>query len=62
MVLDLLGVSITPILASMGIGSLAVALALQPSLENFFSGLQIVSDKTIGMGHYVKLEAGEEGY
>jgi len=62
MLLDMFGVSITPVLASMGIGSLAVALALQPSLENFFSGLQVISDKTIATGHYVKIEGGEEGY
>ncbi len=62
MILDQLGVSITPVLASMGIGSLAVALALQPALENFFSGMQIISDKTIAKGHYIKLEGGEEGY
>jgi len=39
-ILDSFGISITPILASLGIGSLAVALALQPTLENFFSGIQ----------------------
>jgi len=60
--LDTLGVSITPILASLGIGSLAVALALQPTLENFFSGIQIVIDKPIAIGQFIKLESGEEGY
>lgn len=60
--LDSFGVSITPIVASLGIGSLAVALALQPTLENFFSGIQIVVDKPIQLGHFVKLESGEEGY
>ena len=39
-----LGISITPIIASLGITSLAVALALQPTLENFFSGVQLVID------------------
>ncbi|MDP8265762.1 MAG: mechanosensitive ion channel family protein [Candidatus Aceula meridiana] len=60
--LDSFGVSITPIIASLGIGSLAVALALQPTLENFFSGIQLVVDKPIKVGHFVKLESGEEGY
>ncbi|MCR4337349.1 MAG: mechanosensitive ion channel family protein [Candidatus Omnitrophica bacterium] len=60
--LDSFGVSITPILASLGIGSLAVALALQPTLENFFAGVQIIVDKPIQEGHFVKLESGEEGY
>jgi small-conductance mechanosensitive channel len=60
--LDSFGVSITPLVASLGIGSLAVALALQPTLENFFSGVQIVIDKPIQVGQFVKLESGEEGY
>ena len=60
--LDNFGISITPILASLGIGSLAVALALQPTLENFFSGIQIVIDKPFKIGHFIQLESGEEGY
>lgn len=60
--LDSFGVSITPIIASLGIGSLAVALALQPTLENFFSGVQIIIDKPLQVGHFIKLESGEEGY
>ena len=60
--LDTFGISITPVLASLGIGSLAVALALQPTLENFFSGIQIIIDKPIQMGHFIRLESGEEGY
>ncbi len=59
--LDSFGVSITPIIASLGIGSLAVALALQPTLENFFSGIQLVTDKPIQVGHFIRLESGEEG-
>ena len=61
MILDSMGVSITPIIASLGIGSLAVALALQPTLENFFSGIQLVTDKPIQVGQFIKLESGEEG-
>ncbi len=60
--LDSFGISITPILASLGVGSLAVALALQPTLENFFSGIQLLIDKPIKVGQFVKLDSGEEGY
>ena len=60
--LDSFGVSITPILASLGVGSLAIALALQPTLENFFSGVQIIADKPFKVGQFIKLESGEEGY
>ena len=45
--LGTLGISIAPIIASLGITSLAVALALQPTLTNFFSGAQLVLDKPI---------------
>lgn len=60
--LDSFGVSITPILASLGVGSLAIALALQPTLENFFAGVQLIVDKPIQVGQFIKLESGEEGY
>jgi small-conductance mechanosensitive channel len=60
-ILDSLGISITPIIASLGIGSLAVALALQPTLENFFSGVQLLADKPVQVGQFIKLESGEEG-
>ena len=60
--LDSFGVSVTPLLASLGVGSLAVALALQPTLENLFSGIQIITDKPIKLGQFIKLESGEEGY
>jgi small-conductance mechanosensitive channel len=59
--LDSIGISITPILASLGVGSLAVALALQETLANLFAGVYMVVDKPIEPGHYVRLETGEEG-
>jgi small-conductance mechanosensitive channel len=60
--LDTVGVSITPLIASLGVGSLAVALALQSPLSNFFAGIQIAADKPIELGQYIKLDTGEEGY
>ena len=57
-----LGISITPLLASVGITSLAVALALQPTLENFFSGVQMVADKPIRLGDFIELDSGEQGF
>ena len=62
LVLDNLGISLTPILTTLGIGSLAVAIALQDTLGNFFAGLYIKADRPIEIGHYVKLQTGEEGY
>lgn len=57
-----LGISVTPIIASLGITSLAVALALQPTLENFFSGVQLVMDKPIRVGDFIELDSGEQGF
>ena len=59
--LDSIGISITPILASLGIGSLAVALALKETLANLFAGIQMIADKTIEPGHFIRLEGGTEG-
>lgn len=62
LILDNLGVSLTPIITTLGIGSLAVAIALQDTLGNFFAGLHIKADRPIQIGHYIRLESGEEGY
>ena len=61
-ILQSLGISITPILTALGVGGLAAALALQPTLANLFSGLQIIAAKELHPGDYVKLDSGEEGY
>ena len=61
-ILDSLGVSITPIITAMGVGGLAVALGLQSTLANLFSGLHVIASGKIRQGDYVKLSTGEEGY
>jgi small-conductance mechanosensitive channel len=60
-ILETAGVAITPLIASLGVGSLALALALQSTLANFFAGLQLVADKPARIGQYIKLGSGEEG-
>jgi len=60
-ILNVYGVDIGPVLASLGIAGLAVGLALQPTLGNIFSGISIISDKTIKRGDRLRLESGEEG-
>jgi small-conductance mechanosensitive channel len=61
-ILDYLGISITPIVTALGIGGLAIALALQDTLYNLFSGIHILITKKIRPGDYIRLESGEEGY
>ncbi|HVC19197.1 MAG TPA: mechanosensitive ion channel family protein [Vicinamibacterales bacterium] len=61
-VLNVLGISVTPLLTALGVGGLAVALALQDTLSNLFAGLYISLAGQIRLGDYVKLNTGEEGY
>lgn len=61
-VLNMLGISITPLITALGVGGLAVALALQDTLANLFSGIHILLEKSVRIGDFVKLESGEEGY
>jgi small-conductance mechanosensitive channel len=55
------GISITPILTALGVGGLAVALALQDTLSALFSGLQILAARQIRPGDFIQLETGESG-
>ncbi|MFH1258696.1 MAG: mechanosensitive ion channel family protein [Elusimicrobiota bacterium] len=61
-ILNSLGISITPILATLGVGGLAVALALQDTLSNLFAGFYIIASRQVRIGDYIKLDTGEEGY
>lgn len=61
-ILQSLDISITPILTALGVGGLAVALAMQDTLSNLFAGFHILASKSIRPGDYVKLQTGEEGY
>jgi small-conductance mechanosensitive channel len=60
--LSVFGVQITPILTALGVGGLAVALALQDSLANLFAGLHLLADKPVRVGDYVKLGDNVEGF
>jgi small-conductance mechanosensitive channel len=62
MILHGLGISIAPLLTALGVGGLAVALALQDTLSNLFSGFYLSMERQIRVGDYVKLESGQEGY
>jgi small-conductance mechanosensitive channel len=62
LVSDLLGVSLAPALTALGVGSLAVALALQDTLSNFFSGVYLVTDKPVRPGDFIRVDPTFEGY
>src|SRR5438045_2342804 len=61
-ILQTFGVSVTPALTALGIGGLAIGLALQDTLANFFAGIHILSSRQVRPGDYVQLATGEEGY
>jgi small-conductance mechanosensitive channel len=60
--LNALGISITPILTALGVGGLAVALALQDTLSNLFAGFYVAVAGQVRLGDYIRLSTGEEGY
>jgi len=60
--LSALGIAITPLITALGVGGLAVALALQPPLANLFSGLQLVASRQIRLGDYIALPSGQKGF
>ncbi len=62
LVLQVFGITIAPLLTALGVGGLAVALALQETLSNLFAGIQIIASKKIRNNDYVKLDSGHEGY
>jgi len=61
-ILQNMGISITPLITALGIGGLAVALALQDTLSNLFAGFQIIVSRQVRQGDYILLESGEDGY
>ncbi len=62
LVLTSLDFQITPILTALGVGGLAVALALQDTLSNLFSGFYVAVARQIRLGDYIRLNTDEEGY
>lgn len=61
-ILSHFGVKIESIVVTLGVGGLAIGLALQSTLSNFFAGLHLLSDKPIRVGDFVEVEGGNTGY
>ena len=61
-ILQSMGISITPLITALGVGGLAVALALQPTLSNLFAGVQIIISKQLEPGDWVEIDSGAKGY
>jgi small-conductance mechanosensitive channel len=61
-ILQSIGVSVAPLLTALGVGGLAVALALKEPLSNLFAGIQVLASKQIRTGDFIKIANGESGY
>ena len=54
MILSNMGVNVTSLIASLGIGGLAVSLALQPVFQDMFSSFSIILDKPFEEGDFIE--------
>ena len=59
--LQLFGFNVTTIIAGLGIGGIAVALAAQKTIENLFGGLTLMADRPVRIGDYCRFGA-QEGW
>lgn len=58
-ILSELGVEITPLLAGASVGGLALALAAQDTLKNFFGSITIYTDSPFEVGDWIVFNGGE---
>lgn len=61
-IIQSLGIAITPLLTALGIGGVSIGLALQSTFANLFSSINILTAKKLRPGDYVELKTGEAGY
>ena len=61
-ILQNLGIDITALITALGIGGIAVALALQDTLGNLFAGVHIILSRQVRQRDYIQLSSGEEGW
>ncbi len=59
---SILKYDVKALLTAMGVGGLAIALALQDTLVNLFAGMQILASKQLKTGDYISIENAFEGY
>jgi len=54
--LENLGVSLTAVWTTLGVGSVAIGLALQATLSNFFAGVTMMADRPVSPGDHIMLQ------
>ena len=55
-VLSTMGIEVSALIAALGVGGLAVALALQDTLSNFFAGVHLLADRPVRPKDYIKID------
>lgn len=60
MVLSRLGININALVATLGVGSLAIALAAQDTIANIIAGFLIMIDRPFCIGDCIRLPSGEK--
>lgn len=53
-VLQNFGVNVTGLIAGLGVGGIAVALAAKTSIENFFGGVTVIADQPVRVGDFCR--------
>jgi MscS family membrane protein len=49
---EFVGIPIAPLIAGLGVGGLAIALAIRPTLENVIGGLTLFADRPVRVGDF----------
>lgn len=60
--LDIMGIPVTPLLAGLGIGGIAISLALSPTIASFIAGTYVVAEGNISEGDYVEIDSERAGF
>ena len=58
----MMGISISPLLAGLGIGGFAFALAVQPILSNVIASSYMLSDSSVRVNDFIEIEGGPTGW
>lgn len=61
-IMDHFHIDVKSLLVTLGVGSLAIGLALQDTLANMFGGFTIMLDRPFRIGDYIQLAGGESGH
>lgn len=56
-----LGFNVAALLAGLGVGGIAIALASQKSMENLFGGIMLILDQPVRVGDYCKFDNNKSG-